>query len=101
MQWRLQYDKVTYHSIDDTIRFNGDLVSTTLNLQLNRRLSSFLKFQYDSARERFQYDFLIGYEPANVSKIYLSIKNYSEQRFRLFDPYARSVTFKISYLFRI
>lgn len=101
LQLRLNYSKVNYRSLDKTIRFNGDLLNTTLNVQVNKKISSFLKFQYDTAAERFQYDFLIGYEPANVSKIYISIKNYSEQRFRFLHPDARSITFKISYLYRI
>lgn len=101
LQLRLGYRKVNYRSIDKTIRFNGDLLSSTLNFQAHKKVSSFLKFQYDSDGRRFQYDFLIGYEPANVSKIYLSIKNYSENRFRFLEPDARSITFKISYLLRI
>ena len=101
LQLRLNYDRIYYHSLDDTIRFSGNLVSTSLNFQLNKRLSSFVKFQYDSHMNRFQYDFLIGYEPANVSKIYISLKNYSENRLRFFHPNARSFTMKISYLIRI
>lgn len=101
LQWRLQYEKTGYHSLDDTIEFTGSLLSTKLNYQVNNKISSFLKFQYDSYLRRFQYDFLLGYEPANVSRIYLSIKNYSENRFRLFSPDARSISFKISYLLRI
>jgi hypothetical protein len=101
LQLHLNYGRTAYRSDDQTIRFKGQLVSSALNVQINKRLSSFLKFQYDSHSRRFQYDFLIGYEPANVSHIYLSIKNYSETRFRLFNPDARSIVFKISYLFRI
>lgn len=97
----LNYGRTVYHSDDGTIQFKGQLVSSTLNIQFSKRLSSFLKFQYDSYSRRFQYDFLIGYEPANVSHIYFSLKNYSEERFRLFHPDARSIVFKISYLFRI
>jgi hypothetical protein len=101
LQLRFNYNKVYFRSLDDTIRFNGDLLDVALNVQVNKKISSFLKFQYDTDAGRFQYDFLIGYEPANVSKIYISIKNYSEERFRFFHPEARSITFKISYLFRI
>ena len=101
LQLRMNLERVHYYSLDRTIRFDGNLVSSSLNFQLNKRISSFIKFQYDSYLERFQYDFLIGYEPANVSKIYISIKNYTETRFRLFRPDARSITLKISYLFRI
>lgn len=90
-----------HHSDDRSVDFTGNLISTSLNYQIGNRISSFFKFQYDSYLERFQYDFLIGYEPANVSNIYLSIKNYSEQRFKWFSPDARSIVFKISYLFRI
>jgi hypothetical protein len=101
LQWRLQYEKTFYHSLDHTVEFTGSLLSTKFNYQVNKKLSSFLKFQYDSVLRRFQYDFLLGYEPANVSRIYFSIKNYSENRFRLFSPDARSISFKISYLLRI
>ncbi len=101
LQCRIDYRNTRYHSQDGTIQFNGSLISTTLNYQLSKKIASFIKFQYDSSLERFQYDFLIGFEPANVSKIYLSIKNYSEARFRLFSPDARSIAFKISYLLRI
>ncbi len=94
------YGKTYYRSLDRSIEFDGNLISSTLSIQLNKKISSFVKFQYDSYQERFQYDFLIGYEPANVSRIYLSIKNYSEDRFRLFSPEARSIAFKVSYLLR-
>lgn len=100
LRLHLDYRNVNYYSIDRSIRFNGGLVSTGLIYQASKQISSFLAFQYDAHAHRFQYDLLIGYEPANVSKICLSIKNYSENRFRLFDPDARSVTFKISYLLR-
>lgn len=101
LQLNLSYNKTFYKSQDKTIRFNGDLVTSTLNYQITKKLSSFVKFQYDSYLERFQYDFLIGYEPANVSKVYFSIKNYSEGRFRFFKPDASSLAFKVSYLIRI
>lgn len=101
LQLKLNYGRSYNKSTDDTIRFSGNLFSSALNYQLSKKLSTFVKFQYDSHLERFQYDFLIGYEPANVSKIYFSIKNYSEDRFRLFDPDARSLAFKVSYLFRL
>jgi hypothetical protein len=101
LQLNISYNKAYYKSDDGTIRFDGDLISSRLNYQISKRLSTFIKFQYDSYRERFQYDFLIGYEPANVSKIYFSIKNYSENHFRLFDLDVRSLAFKISYLFRL
>lgn len=97
---QLEYRNVLYYSIDRTIRFNGNLLLANLIYQASKQISSYLAFQYDTAARRFQYDFLIGYEPANVSKVCLSIKNYSENRFRLFDPDARSITFKISYLLR-
>jgi opacity protein-like surface antigen len=96
-----RWERSHYYSDDRDIEFTGNLFSAALNYQINKRLSSFLKFQYDSYLERFQYDFLIGFEPANVSTIYLSIKNYSEHRFKWFTPDARSIVFKISYLFRI
>jgi hypothetical protein len=98
---RLEYAKSIFRSDDRVIDFNGDLVSATVNYQVSKRVSSFVKFQYDSFYERFQYDLLIGYEPANISKIFFSIKNYSEHRLRVFDPDVRSISFKISYLFRI
>jgi hypothetical protein len=100
LQLRVSYNKTKYDSTDGTVNFDGDLALARLNYQISKRLSTFVKFQYDSYLERFQYDFLIGYEPANVSKIYFSIKNYSENRFRFFDPDARSIAFKISYLYR-
>lgn len=100
MQVNLSYSNSFNESDDETIHFNGHLVSSRLNYQISKTLSSFLLFQYDSSQERFQYDFIIGYEPANVSKIVLSIKNYSENQFRLFDPDGRSITFKVSYLYR-
>lgn len=96
-----QYGFIHQWSKDSTVNFRGELISSRINYQINRKIFSFLKFQYDSYLERFQYDFLIGYEPANVSKIYLSFKNYSENRFRLLDPDARSISIKISYLMRI
>lgn len=100
LQLRINYSKNNNKSDDGTIRFKGDLISSRLNYQISKKLSTFLKFQYDSYLERFQYDFIIGYEPANVSKIIFSIKNYSEHRFRVFDPDARSLAFKVSYLYR-
>ena len=101
LQLRLEYAKSIFRSDDRVIDFNGDLVSATVNYQVSKRVSSFVKFQYDSFYERFQYDILIGYEPANISKIFFSIKNYSEHRLRIFNPDVRSISFKISYLFRI
>jgi hypothetical protein len=101
LQLNLSYSKTSYKSLDKTLGFNGDLITSTLNYQVTKRISSFIKFQYDSYLQRFQYDFLIGYEPANVSKVYFSIKNYSEGRLRLFHPDANSVAFKVSYLIRI
>jgi hypothetical protein len=101
LQLNLSYSKTSYKSLDNTLGFNGDLIRSTLNYQVTKRISSFIKFQYDSYLQRFQYDFLIGYEPANVSKVYFSIKNYSEGRLRLFHPDANSIAFKVSYLIRI
>lgn len=100
-QWSVDYSRLHYRSVDRDIRFNGDLLGSTIKWQVSKRLSSFLKFQYDSNLERFQYDWLISYEPANVSRFFLSLKNYSEHRLRLFDPDARSIAFKVSYLIRI
>lgn len=101
LQTRLSYKRNYQRSDDDSIHFQGNLCSASLNYQFSRRIASFIKFQYDSHRQWFQYDFLLGYEPANVSKIYFSFKNYSEHSFRLFDPQVRSLTLKISYLLRI
>ncbi|MCP4218740.1 MAG: carbohydrate binding family 9 domain-containing protein [bacterium] len=101
LQVRLDYGKSIFRSDDRVIDFNGDLVSASVNYQVSKRISSFVKFQYDSYYERYQYDILIGYEPANISKIYFSIKNYSEHRLRIFKPDVRSISFKVSYLFRI
>lgn len=101
LQLRFNFERNYNKSTDNTIRFTGNLLSSSLNYQISKRLSTFVKFQYDSHLERFQYDFLVGYEPANVSKLYFSIKNYSEHRFKLFEPDARSIAFKVSYLFRL
>jgi len=101
LQLNVSGGRTVYKSKDNSIRFKGELFSSSLNYQLGKKISSFINFQYDSYLKRFQYDFLIGYEPANMSKIYLSIKNYSTHRFRLFSPDVRSVTFKISYLIRL
>jgi hypothetical protein len=101
LQWRVNFGRTAYHSFDKIIDFKGALVSSSVNFQLNKQVATYLKFQYDSSLERFQYDFLIGYEMTNLSKIYLSIKNYSENRFRFFSPDARSIALKVSYLFRI
>ncbi len=100
LHWRLVYNKVYHRSLDRTIKFDGNLFASILNIQLSKRISSFIKLQYDAYQKRFQYDFLIGYEPANVSRIYLSIKNYSEDHFRFFSPDARTIAFKVSYLLR-
>jgi hypothetical protein len=101
LQLTFNFERNFNKSTDNTIRFSGNLLSTSLNYQVNKTLSTFFKFQYDSHLQRFQYDFLVGYEPANVSKLYFSIKNYSEHRFKLFEPDARSLAFKVSYLFRL
>lgn len=101
LQLGCDYTHKYYYSDDRNHRFKGNLVASTLKWQMSKRLSSFIKFQYDAHLKRYQYDFLIGYEPANVSRIYLSIKNYSERTLRIFDPEARSIAFKISYLVRI
>lgn len=101
LQLRFSFEGNYTKSRDNTVRFRGNLLSSSLNYQVSKKLSTFVKFQYDSHLERFQYDFLVGYEPANVSKLYFSIKNYSEHRFRLFEPDARSLAFKVSYLFRL
>jgi len=101
LQLKFNFERNFNKSTDNTIRFSGNLVSSSLNYQVGKRLSTFVKFQYDSHLQRFQYDFLVGYEPANVSKLYFSIKNYSEDRFKLFEPDARSLAFKVSYLFRL
>lgn len=101
LQFKFSYGKTYFKSKDKTVDFNGNIVSSSLNYQITKRISSFVKCQYDSRFEKFQYDFLLGYEPANVSKIYLSIKNHSAHEFRLFNPDARSISFKISYLLRL
>ncbi len=101
MKWEFNFARTRYYSLDGLIDFNGTLVSTRFNYQLNKQWASFLKFQYDSGNKRFQYDFLMGYEITNLSKIVLSIKNYSEERFRFFNPDARSIALKFSYLLRI
>lgn len=101
LQFKFSYGKTFLKGNGDSMEFDGDLVSASLNYQVTKRISSFVKFQYDSRYEQFQYDFLLGYEPANVSKIYFSIKNYCENKFRLFDPDVSSISFKISYLLRL
>ncbi|MCP5051377.1 MAG: carbohydrate binding family 9 domain-containing protein [bacterium] len=101
LQWNLTLSRTAYHSLDRGIDFKGNLISTSVNFQADKKLASYIKFQYDSYLERFQYDFLVAYEMTNLNKIYLSIKSYSERQFRLFHPEARSVGFKVSYLLRI
>jgi hypothetical protein len=101
LQLGLEYDNTRYRSFDQTIRFEGDLFFLTANYQVSKQVTSFLKFQYDSYLDRFQYDFLVGYEISNISKVLFSIKNYSEDRFRVFSPDARGIAFKFSYLIRI
>lgn len=100
LQLRVSYNKNKYDSTDGSVNFDGDLVFAQLNYQLTKKISTFVKFQYDSSLERFLYDFLIGYEPVYVSKIIFSLKNYSENRFRLFDPRGRSIAVKITYMYR-
>lgn len=101
LQWGWEFKRTTYHSDDHTIKFKGSLLSSTVQYQLSKKLASFLKFQYDSDGNRFQYDFLVGYEMTNLSKFIISFKNYSEDRFRLFSKDARTITVKFSYLIRI
>jgi len=101
LQLKFDFGRTFYKSADDSIRFSGNLVSTSLKYLVTKRVSSFVKFQYDSYEKRFQYDFLVGYEPANVSKVYISLKNYSENRLRFFHPDIRSFAIKLSYLFRL
>jgi len=97
----LNFDRVSLNSDNGNVYFKGDLIYASINYQISRKFTAFAKFQYDSYEKRFQYDFLMGYEPNVLSKVYLSVKNYSENRFLLFNPDARSITFKVSYLLRI
>ncbi len=101
LQANFDIKNLQYHSHDRVIDFKGNLFSTTVNYQVLKHLSSFFKFQYDSNMKRFQYDFIVGFEPNNTSKVYFTLKNYSVDRFRLFKSDARSIGFKISYHFRI
>jgi hypothetical protein len=50
---------------------------------------------------RFGYDFLLLFEPAPVSRMTLVLKNYCAERFRFFEPQARTLAIKLSYLIRI
>jgi len=100
-QWNMDLIYSKRQAEDSSIRFQGQIISSTMRYQFSRSLSSFVKFQYDSWDKRFGYDLLLLYEPAPVSRITLSIKNYSEDSFRFFHPRARTLAFKVSYLFRI
>lgn len=101
LQWNIDLGRTVLRSDDRTVDFVGNLVSMSVNYQLNKKIASYAKLQYDSRYERFQYDFLVAYQMNNLSSIYLSFKNYSEGRFRFLDPDARSIGFKVSYLVRI
>jgi hypothetical protein len=100
-QWNVDLIYSKRQAADNSIRFKGQIISSTMRYQFSRSLSSFVKFQYDSWDKRFGYDLLLLFEPAPVSRITLSIKNYSEEHFRFFHPRARTLSFKVSYLFRI
>jgi hypothetical protein len=90
-----------YHSEDWEISFNGSLFSTAINYQLNKNITAYANLQYDSYEKRYQYDLILGYELAALSKVYFSIKNYSENHFGFLHSDIRSISFKLSYLLRI
>ncbi len=98
-EWRVAHTGQASH--DGGVAFRGNIFSTALRWQATRTLSSSARFQYDSLQKRFGYDFLLLYEPAPVSRMVLSLKNYCEERFRLFRPQARTLAVKLSYLIRI
>jgi len=100
-QWEWSFEQNHQVANDRSIDFRGNIFSSTLRWQVSRLVSSFVKFQYDSLEKRFGYDFLLQFEPAPVSRMVLSLKNYCEERFRFFQPRARTLTVKLSYLIRI
>lgn len=101
LKWNFDIGRTLLQSDDRSVDFTGYIVSTAVSYQLNKKIASYAKLQYDSSLERFQYDFLVAYQMNNLSNVYLSIKNYSEGKFRFLDPDARSIGFKVSYLVRI
>ena len=100
-QWEWSFEQNHRAANDRSIDFRGNIFSSTLRWQVSRTLSSFAKFQYDSLEKRFGYDFLLQFEPAPVSRMVLSLKNYCEERFHFFQPQARTLAIKLSYLIRI
>ena len=101
LQLNVDFTNTHYHSNNNQIDFTGNLISCSLIYQISKKLAGYVKFQHDSYEKRFQYDLFLGYELGALSKIYFSIKNFSHNEFRLFNPEARSMTFKISYLLRL
>ena len=101
MQWEWRIEHTGQASRDGSINFRGNIFSTALRCQATRTLSSFAKFQYDSLQKRFGYDLILLVEPAPVSRMAVSLKNFCEERLRLFDPQARTLAIKMSYLIRI
>ena len=101
LQWEWSLVHTGQVANDRSIDFQGNIFSSTLRWQVFRSLSSYAKFQYDSLEKRFGYDFFLLFEPAPVSRMVLSLKNYCEDRFRFFEPQARTLAVKLSYLIRI
>jgi hypothetical protein len=100
-QWEFRFEHSGRVSRDRSVDFEGNMYFSTLRWQVSRNISSYAKFQYDSQADRFGYDFLVLFEPAPVSRMVLSLKNYCEERFRFFEPQARTLAIKLSYLIRI
>jgi hypothetical protein len=101
LQWEWSLEHSGQAADDNSIDFQGTIFSSTLRWQVSRSLSSSAKFQYDSHARRFGYDFYLLFEPAPVSRMVLSLKNFCEERFRFFEPQARTLAIKLSYLIRI
>jgi hypothetical protein len=100
-QWEWRIEHTDQASLDRSIDFQGNIFSSSLRWQASRMISTFAKFQYDSLQRRFGYDFLLLFEPAPVSRMVISLKNFCEERFRIFAPQARTLAIKLSYLIRM
>jgi hypothetical protein len=100
-QWEWRIEHTGQASSDRSIDFQGNIFSSSLRWQASRMISTFAKFQYDSLQKRFGYDFILLFEPAPVSRMSISLKNFCEERFRIFAPQARTLAIKLSYLIRL
>jgi hypothetical protein len=101
LQFTLEFSNYRYQSENGEIKFDGSILSGAVNYQPGKKITTYIKFQYDSFEKRYAYDLILGYEPAILSKIYFTLKNYSEDHLQIFHPSIRSISFKLSYLLRI